>query len=386
MLSVKEVAMANSQAQFVSHPNRRGMAAAGVYSRRRAFTLVELLVVIAIIGVLVALLLPAVQAAREAARRAQCKNNLKQIALGFLNHHDTQKHFPTGGWGWFWVGDPDRGFGKDQPGGWIYNTLPYLEQQQLRNLGQDGQPDVLTQSQRVGARQVLTSPLAMTTCPSRRPGLSTFLYNGAGMYNSNVPERTARSDYAANAGTVYVETNFFPQTYAAIAGYVWLEARLLGMSPPQDPTVQLSGISFQRSQVAVQHVSDGTSNTYMVGEKAITTTAYEDGSDRGDNETWCTGFNNDNFRKTAWGSTPALQELRPFPDAPTYPPLPAGVTGDANTAIDRGISSFGSPHSGGVNMAFCDGSIHTISFDIDWQVHRDLGDRADGNPVDASKL
>src|SRR5690606_9271106 len=71
--------------------------------KRSAFTLVELLVVIAIIGILVALLLPAIQAAREAARRSQCKNNLKQLALGCLNHHDTHKFFPTGGWGYAYV-------------------------------------------------------------------------------------------------------------------------------------------------------------------------------------------------------------------------------------------------------------------------------------------
>src|SRR5690348_10720611 len=96
---------------------------------RRGFTLVELLVVIAIIGILIALLLPAVQAAREAARRVQCTNHLKQLGLGFMVHHDQQKHFPTGGWGYMWVCDADRGLDKRQPGGWGYTVLPFTEQQ-----------------------------------------------------------------------------------------------------------------------------------------------------------------------------------------------------------------------------------------------------------------
>src|SRR5262249_22963987 len=100
----------------------------------RGFTLVELLVVIAIIGILVALLLPAVQAAREAARRAQCINNLKQSALGFQMHHDVHKHFPSVGWGWAWIGDPNMGYGKGQPGGWHFNILPYIEESAIHDM------------------------------------------------------------------------------------------------------------------------------------------------------------------------------------------------------------------------------------------------------------
>ena len=103
------------------------------------FTLVELLVVITIIGILIALLLPAVQAAREAARRVQCTNNVKQLAIGLLAHEEHFKFFPSGGWSWEWSGDPDRGTGRDQPGNWIYAILPYIEQQPLHDLGMDGE-------------------------------------------------------------------------------------------------------------------------------------------------------------------------------------------------------------------------------------------------------
>src|SRR5689334_9922519 len=83
----------------------------------RAFTLVELLVVIAIIGILMAMTLPAIQSAREAGRKTQCRNNVRNISLGCTSHLEANKYFPTGGWGWGWAGDPDRGFGMRQPGG-----------------------------------------------------------------------------------------------------------------------------------------------------------------------------------------------------------------------------------------------------------------------------
>ena len=114
--------------------SRRGPGPSGP-RKSRGFTLVELLVVIAIIGILIALLLPAIQSARETAQRMQCRNNLKQIGTAAMTHLDREKYYPSGGWSWSWVGDPDEGYGKKQPGGWIYNVLPGLELSGLRDEG-----------------------------------------------------------------------------------------------------------------------------------------------------------------------------------------------------------------------------------------------------------
>jgi hypothetical protein len=81
------------------------------------------------------MLMPAVQSSREAARGSTCANNVRQLGIAALAHLDQHRFFPTGGWGWLWVGDPDRGFGDRQPGGWVYNLLPYLEQTALHELG-----------------------------------------------------------------------------------------------------------------------------------------------------------------------------------------------------------------------------------------------------------
>ena len=121
---------------------RGGCFAQGLH---RGFTLVELLVVIAIIGILVALLLPAVQAAREAARRAECQNHLKQIGTAFLLHEGANKFLPTAGISPWHVGDAMRGHGKKQTGGWMYNILPYIEEQAIYDLTNDGNPAITAQ-------------------------------------------------------------------------------------------------------------------------------------------------------------------------------------------------------------------------------------------------
>jgi len=324
------------------------------------FTLVELLVVIAIIGVLVALLLPAVQAAREAARRTQCMNQLKQLAIGAQNHHDAIKHFPSGGWGYFWVGDADRGFGVNQPGGWIYNLLPFVEQQALHARASDGNPDTMNTVQKDGARFIVTHPLAAITCPSRRGGGpypkpvdGTFVaFNASRNPVSN--NIAGRSDYAINCGSgSRNELGRGPATLAAAENYSWNESAM----------ERLTGVSFRRSTIGIHRVTDGTSNTYLIGEKYLSSRHYDDGVSNADNETWCTGFNNDNFRT---GSHLPLQ--------------------DREKIVSSESLRFGSAHPTVWLMSFCDGSTHTISFDIDGQTHKLLANRRDGQVIEGDAL
>ena len=134
----------------------------------RGFTLVELLVVITIIGILMALLLPAVQAAREAARRVTCKNHLYQIGRATFQHLEQQRHYPSSGWGYKWTGDPDMGFGHHQPGGWAYNLLPYLGLTNIHQIAA-GMPGPTPGGQKYSelARQK-AAVIPLFHCPSRR--------------------------------------------------------------------------------------------------------------------------------------------------------------------------------------------------------------------------
>ena len=147
-------------------------------SRHTGFTLIELLIVIGIMGLLFQLLLPAVQAARESARRTQCGNNMKQIGLAFQLHNESQGYLPSSGWGYRWTGDPDRGYGPEQPGGWGYNVLDYVEQSRIRQMGQGFEG-----TDRSDARvRALSIPISTFICPSRRRAIAyPSLYEGFGL-------------------------------------------------------------------------------------------------------------------------------------------------------------------------------------------------------------
>ncbi|CAN0356720.1 unnamed protein product, partial [Ectocarpus sp. 4 AP-2014] len=234
------------------------------------FTLVELLVVIAIIGILVALLLPAVQAAREAARRTQCKNQLKQMSLGALNHESTLGFMPSGGWGWRWAGDPDKGYGKTQPGGWYYHMLAFVEEQGLRDLGSDGDPDNVTTAQREGVLEAVQSSVSWFICPSRRGGGTyPWGHNSTPIPLSTRPSIVGRNDYAGNAGFITVTdqwTNGGPGAAATPEshdyGHGELDRKVNGRFAG-------NGVVHAYSEVPIAKIADGTSHTFFAGEKYV---------------------------------------------------------------------------------------------------------------------
>jgi prepilin-type N-terminal cleavage/methylation domain-containing protein len=336
--------------------------------RRRGagFTLVELLVVIAIIGVLVALLLPAVQAAREAARRTTCINQLKELTLGGMNHEGTMKHFPTGGWGINWVGDADRGYGQQQPGGWLYNILPFIEQRAKHDMPKDGNPAVHLPAQLEGARDMLIAPIGILYCPTRRNGQFTSTVISLAKNSANALPGQARlvgrSDYSANAGDISISGGKpGPSNLNLTATYDWMTSTKTGLLVEDNPEgKELSGVSFQRSEIAVKHITDGTTHTYFAGEKYLDPRGYENGEDTGDNETWCTGHNNDNFR-TTW-----------------LPPSVDGVN-PADPKDPETGEIFGSAHATIWNASYCDGHVESVSYDVDPAIHKSRGNRHDGN-------
>ena len=328
--------------------------------RRDGFTLVELLVVIAIIGILIALLLPAVQAAREAARRAHCTNNLKQIALAMHAHHEAHGFFPSCGWGWGWTGDPDRGTGIEQPGGWTYPLLPHLEQTAVYELGRDNQPDVITSEQRAGALEREQTPLAVFVCPSRRRPVVLPRPRNMQHANCDSLNRGSPLDYCANAGDCSPRFYWGPRSIAEAQSFNW------NTNGVQDCT----GITLPHALRSEADVKDGTSNTYMLGEKYLSPDNYLDGWDNADDFGIYEGFAHDMVRYCDYYDRENGRGRTPRQDQP-------GV---------MLFNHFGSAHSGSCHFALCDGSVRGIGYSIDPEIHTRLGNRKDGLPIDPAEL
>jgi prepilin-type N-terminal cleavage/methylation domain-containing protein len=315
----------------------------------RGFTLVELLVVIAIIGILVALLLPAVQAAREAARRSQCQNHLKQMITGVLLHEGAHGHLPVGGYDPEHSGDPDLGAGKDQPGGWTFNLLPFIEEDAMHKMGA-GLPDA---QKRQMFSQRDQNAVSIYYCPTRRAARA--YPTNPNQTNKNHASHIAvagRCDYAYNVGdaTGDYDTGTVPKANWN-TGVSWWD---LDQVQPWESVL-----------IKLKHITDGTSKTYCIGEAYLNPDNYERW-DTNNDWTGYNGFQDDRERSVGYHhqTWPANRAYPPTQDTP-------GVLGNARWA-------FGSAHAAVFYMAYCDGSVQGVSYDIDLETHRMNGHRSDG--------
>lgn len=311
---------------------------------RKALTLIELLVVISIIGIVLAITLPAVQSAREASRRTECSNRLKQLALGVINHESTFQHLPSNGWGWLWIGEPGRGSGVRQPGGWIYQTLPYIEQGELTQMGA-GQADAL---RRLTLAELTDTALEALRCPSRPASALCPRDPNIVWRNAEPRPFLSRSDYAGNGGSRFMGIHDGPLTLAEgdSRSFPWPDFK------------EFDGIFRQRVPTRLRDITDGLSNTYFIGEKHVSRLHYGTYGDFGYDQSLVSGDDWDLIRWT--DKTPQQDGNQPAPER------------------------FGSIHPSGFHMSFADGAVKFLGHDIDGQTHRQLGSRNDAQPVGGS--
>jgi prepilin-type N-terminal cleavage/methylation domain-containing protein/prepilin-type processing-associated H-X9-DG protein len=336
---------------------------------RRGFTLVELLVVIAIIGVLVALLLPAVQAAREAARRMSCSNNLKQFGLALQNFHDTYGVFPPG------MTDDDT---KNL--GWGFYILPYMEQGNLYN--------VIAQNVAAHPGAIAGTAPGLIFKPGRHPNTdnndrlhidqsgnqpSTQVILPGYLCPSNALAKKDNNNYGAshyvgNAGTTTQFSGGAP---------AWGCANGAFRGNSQTGMLLFDNHNDETYNVGMGDCRDGTSNTIIVGEIGASQNVYPGKNGNGSFPLWAGGNNDFGCEGKAMGS-----HLR-LADATYYINRPATTLNAAAGGSDWHESDmcFGSFHTGGAQFAFVDGSVHFLQQTINTTTYFRLANRLDGLPV-----
>ena len=299
---------------------------------RRGFTLIELLVVIAIIAILIGLLVPAVQRVRESANRTQCANNLKQIGVGIHNFHDAFSFLP-----------PSRAMVvADEFGTWSLYLLPFVEQQAVF--------DLWNVTAKYSAQKVVAAyqtPISVYSCPSRRaPGM---------LSKTATPDPLPGvvGDYAGCGGDRQSYGGLLDESPGANGAMVTGRGTVVA-----GKLVKIEGL------LKLRHIIDGTSNTFLVGEKHVPTARFSDHSGDG-----CV-FNGDHHRTACRVAGPAAALGYNFD-------LASGPT-DLDKSQERWERIFGSSHPGVCQFVFCDGTVHAINVDINIGVLRRLAARNDG--------
>ena len=317
------------------HVVPQGIRVFDMRREKNGFTLVELLVVIAIIGILVALLLPAIQAARESARATQCKNNLRQLGLGVQMHVDALGIFPTAGRSYNFrevtLNNGGPATGAKQNAGWAFQLLPYIEQIPLWSGGSGLTPEE-------NYDRVAAHPVDTFYCPTRRPPQTYPDY-----YWNEGDRELAKTDYA---GSLY-DSGPTNNLFIRFGGGVMLRYS-------SDLTDEETPIPTR----TIQTITDGLSNTMVLGEKRLNVALL--GSANDDNEAYIIGWDQDVLRRV------------------DKPPAPDTNRSDVSTVQGTGQEQFGSSHPAQFNIVLCDGSVRGISFEIDPEVFLYLGHIADG--------
>jgi prepilin-type N-terminal cleavage/methylation domain-containing protein len=335
----------------VGHQNR---------SRQAGFTLVELLVVIAIIGILVALLLPAIQSARAAARRTQCINNMRQVGLALFNHHDARGRFPHGTYNWIDSLTPADPYGdKENRRCWFHDIMPYFEETALFQQ--------FAEHQRKGGVAydfpLCSTPVPMFMCPDdpTNPKIVTWTFSSVGVVGPP-PSRDGKGPSQGFSGN-----------YVTCAGDGYFNpGPPLGKPPAYKNSAKLNGIFFAVSRIKAKDITDGTSHTAMVSELILSPDETDDDI-RGRYYNACGGAAN--FTTLYPPNTSVPDKINwlsahPVPEAPAVP-CTRCFTQDL-------YLSTRSLHVGGVNMMAADGSTHFVPNDIDPVVYKGFGSRNGG--------
>ena len=392
-----------------------------IFKVNRAFTLIELLVVIAIIGLVTALALPAVQSARESSRRTYCNNHIRQIALGIIRYESQYRHFPSGGWGKDWLGSAGRA-GGEQPGGWIYSVLPFVEEQPVFDSIAGSASGVPS-----GYDVLCKTPVELFACPTRRARttlpldsakqgdyLTEFLGDRSGGVFHAVGDTATRSDYCLNGGSAArgcgvndyakaMPAALHAQSVTICSGGADLSVTVANLLPGgmYDNNARLGSCNS-----GGQSVVAASPNDFPEGEGWSRLSAQAVASATFSLDYGVPSFGNGiAHRMSKVSSGSVLDGLSnvyligekyvnsndyesgndPGDDRPMMVGFSSSTIRWARTVPqadgpeDQPVI-FGSAHAGVWNAAFGDGSVRSMNFDIDLETHRNLAARSPRYP------